>query len=317
MLLVCVIFQLLCIAKFSDAKQYPDWVIRSGASFDDTSPPTMRMSTNLATFADVAEEEYKNIYGGTDGEKIDLLEKFFWGMEYGTIIELGALDGGKASHSQSELFENFHWKRVLLEGNPTHRDGLMKHVNAFSANIVVCKQDMVHYAIGHVPMASGIVEFMAPTFMGQFHKTLYKEAGSTGTFNVSSINWNSDRISSLNILKVPCVSIDKVLTTIGLTHVNAFILDVEGAETDVLESIDFSRVKFDVLVIEKNHHKRILNFFENHPEYVHLANRGRNFWYKHVDFVPSSRPGVDKNCYRGAVKAGIPGANKGNHCKKD
>ena len=35
-----------------------------------------------------------------------------------------------------------------------------------------------------------------------------------------------------------------------MTHINFFILDVEGAEMSILSSVDFSLVIFDVLCIE-------------------------------------------------------------------
>jgi len=42
------------------------------------------------------------------------------------------------------------------------------------------------------------------------------------------------------VQEVACVPLSTVLATAGVTHVDFFVLDVEGAELDVLRTIDFS-----------------------------------------------------------------------------
>ena len=70
------------------------------------------------------------------------------------------------------------------------------------------------------------------------------------------------------------MSIIDVLAHAKIQHVQLFILDVEGAELLVLESIDFNAYHFDVIVIEANG-QNFEPFFKSKP-YKMIAIRGRN-----------------------------------------
>lgn len=299
----------------------PSWVINH-PSFDQDM--VMTKTGKDSHFNEVVDREYLTVKGATDGEKIDLVEKFFWGMEKGTIIELGAVSGGADTDSQSLIFEEFGWRRILLEGSPMHRAGLATQTNAFSANVAMCKNGTVHYSVSSaIPMTSGILEFMPPKFMKQYHREIYNLVVASSqahdhshalesSFDVSSVDWN--KLAHLEIISVPCVQMDTVLEVVGVTHVNAFILDVEGAEPHVLRSIDFNKIKFDVIVIERNQPKDVKEFMSQLSDYEYVTDRGRNMWYKHVNYVPSVKPGLSNDCYRGCAKAGIIGCPK--HCPK-
>ena len=54
-----------------------------------------------------------------------------------------------------------------------------------------------------------------------------------------------------------CVSLQKVLDKAKVSHINFFVLDVEGGEMEVLHSINWHRTSFDVLCIETDmEHRR-------------------------------------------------------------
>lgn len=117
---------------------------------------------------------------------------------------------------------------------------------AFSANSAICKhKSEVHYVSRpDLPTVSGILEFMAPDFLHWFHTPIYNAGVPPG--NLSSVDWG--RFPSVQ--KVDCISLTTVLHHAGVTHVNFFVLDTEGAELEVLRSIDFLRVHFDVISVE-------------------------------------------------------------------
>ncbi len=50
--------------------------------------------------------------------------------------------------------------------------------------------------------------------------------------------------------QVPCLPLHDVLGPLGIQHINFYVLDVEGGELMVLKSVDFSRLSFDVIVVE-------------------------------------------------------------------
>jgi hypothetical protein len=94
----------------------------------------------------------------------------------------------------------------------------------------------------------------------------------------------------------------------NITHVNFFVLDVEGGEYSILTTIDWKSVIFDVIVIETQPEFRSEGNFEKIQSY--LAERGysclpgyetlgRNSWFVRNDFVPSKKPGIVDTCFRG------------------
>jgi hypothetical protein len=53
---------------------------------------------------------------------------------------------------------------------------------------------------------------------------------------------------------IQCDSLTNILEGVGRTHVDLFVLDVEGAEMIVLDSIDFNKLTFGAWMIESTHH---------------------------------------------------------------
>jgi hypothetical protein len=75
--------------------------------------------------------------------------------------------------------------------------------------------------------------------------------------NVSEIaDYNSQLpVDSPNVKRVklsPCRSMSSIFREANVTMIDFFSLDVEGAEYNVLKSIDFTRVRINVLMVESN-----------------------------------------------------------------
>lgn len=51
---------------------------------------------------------------------------------------------------------------------------------------------------------------------------------------------------------VTCVPLSAVLAAVNVTHIDYMVLDVEGNEPKILDSIDFDKVEIDFLQIECN-----------------------------------------------------------------
>ena len=81
-------------------------------------------------------------------------------------------------------------------------------------------------------------------------------------------------------IKVQCFPLYSILLAVGITKIDFFSLDVEGAEQIVLDSIPFDKVDIGLFVIEyldktkEKKAKRLAgfrNFFEKYPEYKYLG----------------------------------------------
>lgn len=59
-----------------------------------------------------------------------------------------------------------------------------------------------------------------------------------------------DHLNRNRNIQVPCCTLDKLLRKHNLTHVNFLSLDTEGWEHQIVDGIDFTYCKFDVILIE-------------------------------------------------------------------
>ena len=70
-----------------------------------------------------------------------------------------------------------------------------------------------------------------------------------------------------------------VLESVNTTVIDLWSLDVEGAELQVLQSIDFRRVAVHVIIIERNHHDREIEQVLVKAGFMYLREqRGNRLW---------------------------------------
>ena len=86
--------------------------------------------------------------------------------------------------------------------------------------------------------------------------------------------------------EVQCLALQKVLDDAGISHVNFLSLDVEGMETDVLQSVDFERTIIDVIMLESHHMdsvRRTREFMKTLADYIlqkHFVHRSDVYLHK-------------------------------------
>lgn len=139
----------------------------------------------------------------------------------------------------------------------------------------------VHYASYPTTTGvGGIVEFMNPNFRNAFH----------GLGDDPSKFKLSDRLQ-----RVACMPLSLIFRKMHVTHINYLSLDVEGAEMEILKSIDFNSVRFDIISVETEkafrpeHYEAKITHLLRKRGYVKIWSKGRNAWFRHPDFVISSR----------------------------
>ena len=194
-----------------------------------------------------------------DGEDRYLVDTYFKGLCGGTYLELGALDGVRFSNSH--LFEfGFGWSGVLIEPNPKSFKALQTNrpKNRLH-NVAVCDVSReVHFMRGDEGAVTGIFEFMAPSFRAEW----FKGSASARLEDVSD--------------KIRCEPLRRVLGKDGLRekkHIDFLSLDVEGAEFEVLKTIDFTAQQFGVIFYEADPH----NVVKNEIVKSYLEARGYTF----------------------------------------
>lgn len=170
---------------------------------------------------------------GQQNEDIKIWKRFFSGDDknrssHRIFVEMGGLDG--IQFSNTFILEYcFGWKGILLEAHPDN-----------------FKQMVVNRPCVHTVWAAACNAGQNYIYM----------SGSEGVAEQVGINANlhltSGSSDMANLKKVPCKPLQAVLAAYAINTIDFFSLDVEGAEVEVLQTIDFSAVRINVIIVEIN-----------------------------------------------------------------
>lgn len=196
---------------------------------------------SAAHHCDNATPSYISQSRSQDKEDQFLFSSFFKGLCGGSYVELGGLDGVRFSNSHMFHF-GLQWHGVLIEPNPISFEALKNNRPADDTfNEAVCARTTdVSFINSHERAVTGVLEFMAPSFIQQWHKS----------FKPSEV------------LKIKCKPLSLIIdeSSIGKGKAIDFLsLDVEGAEFEVLKTLDFKKHHFGVVFYEADEHNPIKN----------------------------------------------------------
>ena len=112
--------------------------------------------------------------------------------------------------------------------------------------------------------------------------------------------------SNITVLPVACVPLLAILDALGLSWVDLFVLDTEGAELSILRTIDWSRISFGVIVVEARGPIRRSSYLAEVMETILATGQydalfpvrkranavQRNVWFVHKILCRRARKGV-------------------------
>ena len=262
-------------------------------------------------------------YGSTDCEGYEALARFFWRRERGVVLELGGLDGIRAS--ESLLFDAAAgFRRVVVDASPAARPRRRARA-AGAAGVVAAICDdangAVHWlAADKFPEVRCVAEFAPEEFLATHHVRA-AEAFANASRSWARVDWTelsralaADDVAyetagpakrrerqGRRVALVACASLTEILVDrLGVAHVDFAILDVEGAELEVLRTIDWRRLSFGVLCVETGsplgtrpaafRDAVVAHMAAAAPAYALHGHDGRNTWFVNRDFVASARP---------------------------
>lgn len=162
----------------------------------------------------------------------------FHGKENGIFLDVGGNDPVKINNTY--FFErNRNWSGLAFEPMPKMNQRWKE----------LRKVECIQVALGR---QSGEIEFCE-----------YKEDSMSGI--ASEVDYDGE---VANHYKVKVATLEEILRSYKITHVDFMTLDVEGTEFDVLNGINFDEVSIDYIVIENNKgdekEKRIRKFLVRH-----------------------------------------------------
>jgi len=204
-----------------------------------------------------------------------------------TYVEMGAMNGVMASNT---LFFQRHlgWSGLLVEGHPLNAAQLMRSERANGHNVLVneavcAKPGAVMFSGSPNTGTAGVIRTMSSKYLKAWGKR----------FSVDTARRpRHEKVQTANY-SVPCRPMSQLLQLAQLGHVDLFVLDVEGAELLVLQTIDWKKVTVGIFVIEMDDYDKtrdaaIAAFLKLHG-YSRFTRRGINGIFVHQHFRAGER----------------------------
>jgi FkbM family methyltransferase len=149
-------------------------------------------------------------------DTMNIFDRFFSRSEVinnGVVFEVGA-DNGKVGSSHSFFFEKLlGWQCLLIEAHPL-KFGIITERRPGAIRV--------------------------PTALCPAYTEIDFAIGGVGSVTHSNNQEMATAQSEQRVVKVPCTPLSHVLKAIKLTHIDVWILDVEGFEQQVLEGMDWN-----------------------------------------------------------------------------
>jgi len=160
------------------------------------------------------------------------VDKLLKGRRNGVFLECGASDG--VSLSNSLFFEIYrNWTGILIEASPVRLKSLIKtNRNAFVVRSCLS-----------VTTKPEIVKFTKPDNVA---------GGLSSNIYSSTLKRFMRRSKTGDLLEiyVQCFPLISILDALDIHHIDYMSLDIEGAEIDVLKTVDWTKLTVDVFTIE-------------------------------------------------------------------
>lgn len=183
--------------------------------------------------------EEKRFYGQNLQDKY-IYENFLKGHFGGIFLDIGASDGEKFSNT---LFfeESMGYTGICIEPRKEAFERLVKRrPSSFCENVAIDsveREDARFLELkGYGSDLSGLVDRYDPR-------------------HVKRISWEKENRNNRGqeIITVRTVRLESILDKYNMHDIDLCSIDVEGAELEILKSIDFNKTRIRVLIVENNY----------------------------------------------------------------
>jgi FkbM family methyltransferase len=172
----------------------------------------------------------------------------------GFFIDIGAHDG--ISGNNTYIFEQIGWKGICIEPQPDIFRQLQKNrkCDIYNAAIYTQSSDGLEFAkINNADFLSGLSVILSDNRK----ELLEKES------------------NQVEYIKVKTMMFDDIMKTYpSVRYIDFMSLDVEGAELNILQTINFERYSFGLMAIENNEPNNILAKYMESKGYKILITIG-------------------------------------------
>lgn len=210
-----------------------------------------------------------------------LEDTIFKGYKNGFYMDIGAHDG--VTINNTIYFEKTNnWTGINVEPIiPVYNKLIINRPNNINLNCAVCNKDGTATFVcntGYTEMISGLLE----NYDERHHQRLQRENQSTG--------------ASTEMILVNTKKVESICDEYSIKNINLLSIDVEGAEFEVIKSINFDKVFIDVIVFENNYND------SSDPIIDYLKNKDYKMIYRTNDIFMIHRNSSFFNNIQGGSK---------------
>lgn len=201
-------------------------------------------------------------YTSQVGQDAYIYQHFFKESSSGFFCDIGAFDG--ITFSNSYFFEkDLKWQGICFEPLPHLFKQLQNNRSCICINACVAsKQEDVTFI--HVDGCDEMLSGIAATFDKRHLEMVLRDTREYG--------------GSCKIMRLPAVRLDTILTHYHISEIDYLSIDTEGNEFEIVQSIDFEKIKIKVISVENN--------YENEEIRTYLIAKGYCFITRlHVDDI--------------------------------
>ena len=168
---------------------------------------------------------------------------------------------------------------MYIEALPGNYEALVRNrLDGVNIHAALCDKSMeLHFtkSVDNLSPVEGFIEFMPEKFLNRFHP-----------------RWK-DPAYIKTLPTVQCASFTKLFQLIDVNTIDLWILDVEGAELSVLQSVDFSKIKIKTVIMECNGYDKLkdkqkMGLLEGNGYSCYIVKN--NCHCAHSSFQPSKKP---------------------------
>jgi FkbM family methyltransferase len=207
-------------------------------------------------------------YHSQVGQDQFLNENYFKNKRNGVFVDIGAHDG--VSFSNTFFFEKeLGWSGICIEPLPDIFQRLKQNRSCICLNCCISSRNgTVSFARPHCPqlnnseMYSGIID---EKLLKSINELLKKSGGG----------W-------VETITVPSFRLNKILKKYNIYEIDYLSIDTEGAELEILKSIDFNKFKIRFMTVENNNKDKAIPEFLASKGFVLIAELVQDDVYKNV-----------------------------------
>lgn len=193
----------------------------------------------------IAQRIYRGLPAILQNNVAGLLERHFLLRRSISLMQIGAHDGDTADPISRLLLEHDRYSGILLEPQPIPFARLQKRYASVS-NRIHC----LNCAIGPRDVSTSRLYYI-PEDVARNHG-MSDWSSMLSSFHRGHLE-DHFRGIPISSMEVDVISIDEAMQRASFQHIDALVIDVEGAEAQIIPSIDFDETRVEFLCFEHIH----------------------------------------------------------------